>query len=82
MAPDRVGPEGGLPPLRGLGHLPVRALDDDEAGRVMHGGRVAGRRPSARPRPVAMTWQGRLVAIGSDDGAGSLRPSVVLEDPR
>lgn len=81
VAPDRVGPEGGLSPLRGLGHLPVRALDDDEAARVLHGGRVAGT-GGAPAEAVAMTWQGRVVAIGADDGTGSLRPSVVLEDPR
>ena len=80
VAPDRVGPEGGLPPLRGLGHLPVRALDDDEVGRVLHGGRVPGT-GGVPTEAVVLTWQGRVVAIGSDDGAGSLRPSVVLEDP-
>mgnify|MGYP001281154507 CR=1 FL=1 len=80
VAPDEVGPAGGMPPLGGLGHLPARALSAEEASRVLHGGRVpdAGLTGEA----VALVADGRLVAIGTHDGAGALRPSVVLEDPR
>jgi tRNA pseudouridine55 synthase len=77
--PDEVGPLGGLNPLRGLGHLPVRELTQAEATRVLHGGRV----PDAGVvgEPVALVSQGRLVAVAGHDGAGSLRPCVVLGDP-
>jgi len=80
VAPEDVAPTGGLPPLRGLGHLPVRALSPEEASRVLHGGRVDDQGLVAEA--VAMVADGRLIAIGTHDGAGALRPSVVLEDHR
>lgn len=79
VAAEEVGPQGGLAPLAGLGHLPSRPLSDDEAARVLHGGRVADEGLAADA--VAMVAGGRLIAIGTNDGAGSIRPSVVLEDP-
>lgn len=80
VAPEEVGPEGGLDPLRGLGHLPVRPLSEAETATVLHGGRVAG--AGVDGDPVALVSAGRLVAIGNHDAEGALRPSVVLEDPR
>lgn len=80
VTPEEVGPTGGLAPLGGLGHLPARALSAEEAARVLHGGRVGDQGVAAEA--VAMVADGRLIAIGTHDGAGSLRPSVVLEDPR
>jgi hypothetical protein len=35
-----------------------------------------------RDLPVALAAAGRLVAVARADGAGELRPAVVLEDPR
>lgn len=80
VAPEDVGPAGGLDPLAGLGHLPTRLLSEEEASRVLHGGRVADEGLAAEA--VAMVAGGRLIAVGTSDGAGSIRPSVVLEDPR
>lgn len=80
VAPEEVGPSGGMAPLAGLGHLPARPLTDDEAARVLHGGRVADEGLAAEA--VALVAGGRLIAVGTHDGAGSLRPAVVLEDPR
>ncbi len=78
---DEVAPRGGLDPLSGLGHLPVRHLSDEETVRVLHGGRV-GCEAGTGDGPVALVSDGRLVAIGTPDGTGALRPGVVLEDPR
>lgn len=80
VAVEEVAPRGGLDPLAGLGHLPVRALSDDEARSVLHGGRVPG--SGETEGPIAMVADHRLIAIGSSDGRGALRPNVVLEDPR
>ena len=77
---DEVGPLGGLDPLRGLGHMPVRTLSAEETARVLHGHRVED--AGVAGAPVALVSAGRLVAIAAPDGAGSLQPSVVLEDPR
>lgn len=82
VAPDEVGPRGGLDPRRGLGHLPVRRLSDEETARVLHGGRVGLEGLDAGAEAVALVSDERLVAIGVPDGEGRLRPSVVLEDPR
>ena len=81
VSPDDVAPLGGLDPLRGLGHLPVRRLSAEETARVLHGGRVAD--AEAVEGPVALVGhEGRLVAVATHDGAGALRPAVVIEDPR
>lgn len=80
VAPEDVAPRGGLDPLSGLGHLPVRRLSDEETVRVLHGGRVGDE--TAGDGPVALVSHGRLVAIGTPDAARLLRPGVVLEDPR
>ena len=77
---EDVGPRGGLDPRAGLGHLPARELSEDEAGRVRHGGSIAGAPLGAEA--VALLREGRLLAIGVPDASGGLRPSVVLEDPR
>jgi tRNA pseudouridine55 synthase len=80
VAPEEVAPVGGLDPLRGLGHLAVRRLSEEETARVLHGGRVPD--SGVIEDPVALVAEGRLVAVATHDGTGSLRPSVVLEDPR
>ena len=81
VGPDKVAPRGGLDPLSGLGHLPVRRLSEEETVRVLHGGRV-GYDAASGDGPVALVSDDRLVAIGTPDGTGALRPGVVLEDPR
>lgn len=73
VAPDEVGPEGGLEPADALAHLPRRQLSAEEAGAVGHGRPVAG----AQPGPVALVREGRLVAVARGDGE-LLRPAVVL----
>ena len=77
---EEVGPVGGLDPLLGLRHLPVRVLTQDETARVLHGGAVGD--AGVGGEAVALVCAGRLVAVASHDGGGALRPSVVLEDPR
>lgn len=76
---EDVGPEGGLDPRAGLGHLAVRELSADEATRVRHGGALAG---AGAQGPVALVSEGRLVAVGVRVPGDGLRPDVVLEDPR
>jgi tRNA pseudouridine55 synthase len=73
VAPDDVGPEGGLEPAEALAHLPRRELTAEEALGVGHGRPVAG----AQTGPVALMREGRLVAVALGDG-GLLRPAVVL----
>jgi tRNA pseudouridine55 synthase len=77
VAPEEVGPEGGLPPAAALAHLPARALTSDELRDVANGRPVEG----AADGDVALVHEGRLVAVARGDGA-LLRPAVVLEDPR
>lgn len=79
VAVDDVGPEGGRDPLAGLGHLPARALDEDEAARVLHGMRVAD--PGEDAGALALTRGGRLVAVAARQD-GELRPAVVVGSPR
>lgn len=76
---EEVGPHGGLDPLAGLGHLAVRVLGDEEATRVLHGGRVADGAPDGET--VALVSEGRLVAVAVREG-GALRPAVVIGSPR
>ncbi len=80
VPPDAVGPTGGLNPLAALGHLPVRELSRSEVAVVANGRPVPGE--GEQDLPVALTAEGRLVAVARADGAGVLRPAVVLEDPR
>lgn len=80
VPPEGVGREGGLAPLAALAHLPDRALSAGEEAAVLHGRPVAG--DAAAGAPVALTADGRLVAVARGDGHGSLRPAVVLGDPR
>lgn len=79
IAPEAVGREGGLAPLAGVAHLPVRILSAEEAARVRHGRPVPAEGHTAAA--VAMVADGRLLAVG---GARErqLAPAVVLEDPR
>jgi tRNA pseudouridine55 synthase len=80
VPPDAVGPTGGLNPLAALSHLPVRELSSSEVSVVANGRPVPG---EEEPEiPVALAADGRLVAVARADGAGELRPVVVLEDPR
>jgi tRNA pseudouridine55 synthase len=79
VAPAQVGPDGGLDLTRGLAHLPARALAPDEATRLRHGAPVE-EPGAAGGEPVALTYEGRLVAVALPRD-GRLRPAVVLEDP-
>jgi tRNA pseudouridine55 synthase len=78
VAPEEVGLDVAVDPLRALGHMPRRDLSPDEAADVVHGRPV----PSAGegPGPVAMVADGRLIAVGAADG-DALRPSVVIGRP-
>jgi tRNA pseudouridine55 synthase len=81
VAPEEVGPEGGLDPAHGLAHLPRRELTPAELGDVVHGRPVAAGDAPTGEGPVALVGQdGRLVAVARPGGSG-LRPAVVLEDP-
>jgi tRNA pseudouridine55 synthase len=80
VPPDAVGPTGGLSPLAALAHLPVRELSPTEVAVVRNGRPVPG--DGEHDLPVALAIGGRLVAVARADGAGELRPAVVLEDPR
>lgn len=80
VAPDEVGERGGLAPLAGLVHLPVRELSGEEAARVLHGNAVED--VDGLDGAVALVSDGRLVAVATASGTGALRPGVVLEDPR
>ena len=74
VAPADVEAVGGVPLERALGHLERRSLSDEEARALAHGRPVAG---EARG-PVALLAARTLVAVGEPDGAGMLRPAVVL----
>jgi tRNA pseudouridine55 synthase len=74
VAPEAVGPEGGVPLAAALGHLERREVGEPEAAGLRHGRPVPG---DARG-PVALLADGRLVAVAEPDGAGLLRPTVVL----
>lgn len=76
VAPGAIGPAGGLEPLSALRHLPARELTAAEAAAVSHGGRVADR--GLREGPVALTREGRLMAVAAPGGDGALRPAVVI----
>lgn len=80
VAPEAVGVEGGLPPLAGVGHLPVRELSGAEAARVRHGNPLEG--AAGLEGTVALVAEGRLVALAGASADGVLRPAVVLEEPR
>ena len=81
VAPEEVGPEGGLDPAHGLAHLPRRELTPAELADVVHGRPVAAGDAPTGEGPVALVGQdGRLVAVARPGGSG-LRPAVVLEDP-
>ena len=67
-------------PLAALAHLPVRELSPHEVAGVAQRPPAPGE--GERGRPVALAARGRLVAVARADGAGELRPAVVLEDPR
>ncbi len=77
VAPDQVGPEGGLDPLRGLAHLPARELAPEEARRLRHGIPVPARGAPA-DEPVALVRDGRLLGVGRAAG-DRLRPAVILD---
>ena len=80
VTPEEVGREGGVAPLTALPHLPRRELDADAALEVAHG-RWRGDADGATG-PVALTRDGRLVAVARPDEAGVLRAGLVLEDAR
>jgi tRNA pseudouridine55 synthase len=75
VPPEAVGLAGGLEPATALAHLPSRELSAVELVDIGHGRPIAGGRGEAT---VALLHGGRLVSVGRDDGAGVLRPEVVL----
>jgi tRNA pseudouridine55 synthase len=77
VAPEEVGETGGIDPLRGLAHLPVRRLGPDEADRLRHGVPVPPG-DAAGEGPVALVADGRLLGVGVPRD-GALRPAVILD---
>lgn len=82
--------EAWLDPVRGVAWLSSRALDDAEAERVRHGGRVAAdgieppeldgpTPPDGGDLPVALVHRGRLLAVAERRGE-SLQPRKVFPD--
>lgn len=67
-----------LPVLAVLGGMPEVAVTAEEAAAVGFGRAIAGRGTEAPEAPVALTHQGRLIAIAAAR-AGRLAPTVVLE---
>lgn len=74
IAPDDVTPERGREPAEALAHLPRVAVQAAEALDLAHGRAVAG--PGAGLTSLCL--EGRLVAVGEADGAGTIRPRVVV----
>jgi tRNA pseudouridine55 synthase len=75
VAPDAVGPAGGVDPALALGDtLGTRELTPAEAIDVGHGRPV----PGTAGGPVTLVRDGHLVAIAVPGGDGTLRPKVVL----
>jgi len=74
VPPQAVEREGGLTPREALGHLPARRLTAREAEAVSHGGRVEGDADG----PVLLVDGDEALAVAHPDGAGRLRPAVVL----
>jgi tRNA pseudouridine55 synthase len=78
IGPFRVEDAGGepLPPEQALAFLPERPLSEEEAVRVGHGAQVgAGTAPA--DRPLRLTHEGRLIAVGRRRGE-AIAPEVVL----
>jgi tRNA pseudouridine55 synthase len=78
IGPFRVEGAGGEPlaPEEALSFLPEVALDEAEAMRIGHGGRLEAR-PGVGTEPVRLTHAGRLIAIGRLRGE-AIAPEVVL----
>jgi tRNA pseudouridine55 synthase len=74
VAPEAVAAGEGIGLRAALAHLPARSLSDAEARDVAHGRPVAGEGEG----PIALVSGDRLVAVARPDGAGLLRPSVVV----
>jgi tRNA pseudouridine55 synthase len=74
VPPSEVSDEGGVGVRAALGHLPARQLTDDEARAVAHGRPV----PGDGSGPVVLMHDGEALAVAQPDGAGLLRPAVVL----
>lgn len=74
-----------LDPLQALGHLPRRRLLQEElpgwrCGRALESGGKAEASETDPPAPWAvLTPDGRLAGIAQSDGAGLLRPRLVLD---
>jgi hypothetical protein len=80
VPPEKVGTTGGADPSAALAlHMPVRELSPDEAVAVGHGRPLPG--ASGAQGPVALVAGGALVAVARPDGAGGLRPHVVVGTP-
>jgi tRNA pseudouridine55 synthase len=79
-----AGREAGLTALRParamVEHLGVVTVSDEDAAHLVHGRRVATSATSASEGDVAAcTEDGALVCVASRDGAGVLRPEVVVQ---
>jgi tRNA pseudouridine55 synthase len=70
---EEADPERLVPLNEALAFLPERALEPEEARRVSHGQRLAGRADG----PLRLTAGGELVAI-AEPGADALKPVVVF----
>jgi tRNA pseudouridine55 synthase len=77
VAPEDVGPGPGIGVAAGLGHLPLVAIGAADARAVAHGRPV----PGDAAGPVLLAVGDEVVAVARPDGAGMLRPAVVLVDP-
>ncbi len=77
IAPDDVTPDGGREAAEALAHLPHVAVERDQAVDLAHGRAVSG----AGSGLTALCLDGRLVAVGEADGAGTIRPRVVVRTP-
>ncbi len=77
IAVDDVRPGAGLEPALGLAHLPSADVDAQDALAMAHGRTVSGDGSGQ----IAVRYAGRLVAVAEGDGAGTLRPRVVILGP-
>ena len=74
LPPDEVVDAGGIDPLRGLAHLAAQEVDAHDAEELSHGRPVAGEGEGRR----LLVHDGELLAVGEADGAGTVRPRIVL----
>lgn len=74
VAPDEVPQRGRVATTAALAPMPTWSLSDDEARAIAHGRSIAADADGT----LALVQDDEVVAIAEADGAGSLRPIVVL----